>query len=70
MRAHHGRLSRSTLHATLGICDIWWDLEITPTGLEAVTVTVEGGRECGSTAAVCTSDEREESFTFALSNGR
>ena len=43
-----------------------WDLEITPAGLGAVTVTVEGGRECGSTGAVCTSDERALAETLAL----
>ena len=42
-----------------------WDVKIAPAGLEAITVTAEGGRECGSTGAICTGDGRALAATLA-----
>ena len=35
-----------------------WEVGVAPTGLGAVTLTVEGARACGAAGAVCTSDGR------------
>ena len=41
-----------------------WDIKIAPAGLDAITVTAEGGRECGSTGAICTGDGRALAATL------
>ena len=41
-----------------------WDIKIAPAGLESITVTAQGGRECGSTGAICTADGRALAATL------
>lgn len=43
-----------------------WDITITPSGLDAVRVTVTGGRACSTAGAVCTRDGRALAETLAL----
>ena len=43
-----------------------WNIKVSPTGLGAVTVTLEGGRECDAAGAICTSDGRALTDTLAL----
>ena len=69
MRSHAVQISGGrvrTAKRVSGSGDLW-DLKIAPTALDAVTVTVEGGRACGSTGAVCTSDGNALAETLALS---
>ena len=43
-----------------------WDVKIRPTGLDAVTVTLEGGSACSSAAEVCTADGRSLAAALTL----
>ena len=43
-----------------------WEVEIAPAGFGPVTLTVEGGRECRGTGAVCTEDRRALADTIGL----
>ena len=43
-----------------------WDVKIRPTGLDAVTVTLEGGSACSSAAEVCTADGRSLAAALML----
>ena len=34
-----------------------WEITVTPSGNEAVTITLPGNRDCGTTAAICTKED-------------
>ena len=42
-----------------------WDVKVVPAGVDAVAITVAGGRECTATGAVCTEDGRALAATLA-----
>ena len=68
MRDHAVQVSGgsvTTAKRSLGSSDLW-DLKIAPAGLDAITVTVEGGRACSATGAVCTSGGSALAETLAL----
>ena len=43
-----------------------WNIKVAPTGIGPITVTVEGGLECGTAAAVCTAGGRALAETLTL----
>ena len=68
MRGHAVQVSGGSVtnaKRVFGSGDLW-DIKITPTGLEAITATVEGGRACDSRGAICTSDGNALAETLAL----